>query len=1121
MPPVSLFTGIVESGDSWLAAELFSRMSKPVLVITNTAQAADRLVAECNSLCDGGPALAIPSRDAVAYSMTSPFGPTTEARLVAMHALLDAQARIYVAPARSLLQRVPAPHRLYNAIIRLAVGDDVGLSTLTAWLHDAHFTRERVVEDIGTFSVRGGIVDVYPFAYDNPLRIEFWGDTIESIREFDIASQTSAATRKEVVVYPMREFCFSEEQLAQGIERMRAHAQTRGLDAAQVERLAHQYMTSGDYEGIEHFLHWFHEEENSLLSYCKNDVCVVWDDLVGPASRFAGEMDMYIRRHENVAAKVRAFVSPPQELLLSPESVCADIERYQRVFLDTAGVAGPYVPEYPCSLQQQPRSGGSHELMVSMLRQYTERGFDCTMVCATRRSAQRIASYLEEEVPGIRYATGYCAEGVIDPGGKTALLSEHRLYNRRSIPRTQFGKKRAGVSRAHLDAIAPGDYVVHEDHGIGRFRGIQSVTAQNVARDCMVLQFAENAKLFVPIEDFHKVQKYIADTQNAPRLSKLGSGAWKRLKNRTREELKQIADELIRLYAKRKYDHGVSFSADTMWQREFEEMFPFEETKDQQAAIEQIKKDMEASRPMDRLICGDVGFGKTEVALRAAFKAVMDGFQVAVLVPTTILAAQHHRTFENRMRQYPVRIGLLSRFRSTTQQRETRQQLKAGTMDIVIGTHRLLSKDIVFANLGLLVIDEEQRFGVKHKEKIKQMRHSIDVLSMTATPIPRTLYMSLSGIRSLSLINSPPRNRLPIQTTVAEYHDELVMEALERELQRGGQVYFVHNRIQNLQTYYERLCELVPHARIITAHGQMDEQYLETVMDRFTAGEYDILLTTVIIENGLDITNVNTIIVNRADRMGLAQLYQLRGRVGRSSTQAYALFLTPPVQKLEEKSLRKLKAMEQYTELGSGFQIAMRDMEIRGMGNMLGAKQHGFIAAVGYDMYCKMLKESIQKARHGEDVSQQEDISPKVDVPIDVSIPNEYIQDSTTRVSVYQQLAGARSLEQVDETRDMMVDRFGDMPERVYTLITIMKIRVCARQLQITRVVISTTGELQLYYEHDTAQDGAGVMQPVLTSSPYHFTVSADTPLRMTTTLYARDTVQRLEETFTLLQACV
>jgi transcription-repair coupling factor (superfamily II helicase) len=1065
-PNPALFKGLVGSSDAFLAADLYRRSGSTLLVLAENAKSAERLAGDCSAILGGDGDIALfPSRDAVPYNMKSPFGPTVEARLGLLSRLLAGQRLLIVAPAAALLQRVAPRRELFNSIIRLEAGAEMPPGALAAWLVGNGFRREDRTDDLGTFSIRGGILDLYPFLSDNPYRVEFWGDTIESIRSFDVFTQKSVGAHKSLEIVPMREFCISEAHIDSALEKMLALCGKEcreSVDESAVRKLSHQWKTVGDLEGAEWFWHRFGFESASVLDYLPNDAVVVWNDVVPMRRRFGEARDNYARHLERVPEAFAPLVSPPEELLFDEKSIAEELSCYDVVYVDTVDF-----PEdtavFASAFSPQPPLRHEAGLAINDLRGRADGGYRCVIACNSVGHAERMGELLggaDGVVADV--VAGALSDGFICGDNKLLVYSESQAFSR-PYRAAKVKKQKSGAAISGFDQLSPMDTVVHEEHGIGRFVGVERVKAGDTVSDCMVIVYADNARVSVPIEDFHKVQKYVGKDGFAPSLSRLGTQAWEKLKERTRESLREMARELIELYAKRQFLEGIVFAPDNVWQTEFEDSFVYEETPDQLRAIGEVKADMESAKPMDRLICGDVGFGKTEVAIRAAFKAVMSGYQVAVLSPTTILAAQHFATFSERMSSFPVRIEALSRFQKGKEAKVALEKLAAGEVDVLIGTHRILSEDVKFKNLGLLIVDEEQRFGVKHKEALKQLRYKADALSMTATPIPRTLHMSLVGARDMSIINTPPRNRLPIETVVAEYHDDLVKDAIENEIDRGGQVYFVNNRIKNIPALQDKLEILAPKARIISAHGQMDEAELEAIMKEFIAGRYDILLSTVIIENGLDIPNVNTIIVNRADTLGLSQLYQLRGRVGRSSEQAYAYFLTPPFNEVKEDSLKRLRALSQYTELGSGFQIAMRDLEIRGAGNILGTRQHGFIAAVGFELYCRLLQEAVDEikgAAEGED-----DNDTRLDVPIQAYIPTDYISDGQTRIAVYQEMSSIRTMEELSETERGLADRFGALPEPVGALVLLMKLKILGRQVGCSRVSIGKAGALTLFID--------------------------------------------------------
>jgi transcription-repair coupling factor (superfamily II helicase) len=1113
-PRKSLINGLAGSGDALLISDLFAASSRPVFVFTESSKRAEILCDECATFLGEENVALFPSRDAVPYNLKSPFGPTVETRFRVLAEFLEGRKKIVIAPHAVLCQKIVPPKTLFNRVVRLKTGGEVPPDTLCRWLAEIGFRRENLVSDLGTFSLRGGIMDIYPFLTDNPVRIEYWDDTIDSIREFDVFSQKSLLSRNSVDIFPMREFCLSDLDCAAALQKMAADALSRGGDPLSVRRFEHQWKATADFEGAEWFMHWFGLQSVSILDYCPPETLIVWDDLIAPPRRIDETVQNYERHLARVPESFAPFVSKPHELLHRQPTIEMRLDAYDTVFCGTV--------EAPrgCAIlrvdfAEQPQLPHDLVSLGAALKTYHDDGFRCVVLSTNMGHAERLQELLADSCPSAEIMLGFLSRGIIIRDQRCLLLSEDQLFDRTGRP-VKLKKRRSSAPISGFDALAPQDFVVHEDHGIARFLGVERVQAAGVASDCMVLLFAENARVYVPVGDFHKVQKYLGKESIAPALSRIGTSSWERLKSRTRESLKEMASELIELYAKRQFLEGIAFAADSLWQKEFEDAFVYEETPDQLRATQEVKADMEVKKPMDRLICGDVGFGKTEVAMRAVFKAVMAGYQVAILAPTTILAAQHFATLTERMQPFPVRIAPLSRFLRPREQKTVILKAAAGEVDILVGTHRILSGDVKFKNLGLLIIDEEQRFGVRHKEKLKQFRHTIDVLSLTATPIPRTLHLSLVGARDLSIIATPPRNRLPVETTVAEYHDELVKRAVENELERGGQVYFVNNRIKNLEAVKDRLAQLVPAARVVCAHGQMNEHELEHIMKEFIAGRFDVLLSTVIIENGLDIPNVNTIIINRADAMGLAQLYQLRGRVGRSSEQAYAFLLTPSFKEIREDSLRRLRALEQYTELGSGFQIAMRDLEIRGAGAILGTRQHGFLAAVGFALYCRLLEEAVRAIKGELPVEKKPEI--KLEIPLDAYIPNDYISDGAARIEIYQELSSVFAIDTLAAIEKTMVDRFGPLPESVISLLLLVRIKCAAAAAGVSRVTTSDSQELSLCFEGDAVSVNKNVMS-FMQASDRQFHVVTDPPqVVLKTRLGSSGKIESAREALFILQ---
>jgi transcription-repair coupling factor (superfamily II helicase) len=1108
-----LLDGIIGSSDAFFISDLFRKTTNSILIVTESSKKAETLVDECKTFINEESVLLFPSRDAVPYNMKSPFGPLTESRFRVLTSLLNGKKCVVITPFSSLLQKITPRKKLFNSIIRLQTSDDVSIETLTKWFTDSGFHRETQVTDIGTFCVRGGIVDIYPFLYENPIRIEFWGNYIESIREFDVFTQKSLDLKKSVEIVPMKEVLFSSEEVDTALEQIEEYIDSHKIDSNFYTKIEHQWKIAGDYEGIEWFLHWFKKPYSSILDYLPGDAFIIWDDLIAPPRRLDETRQNYARHLERIPEIYKPLVSQPDSLLIDQRQLEDELELFKIIYLNTLEIRGE-VKQFKIDLIEQPQLPGELDALSANVAQYNDSGFRTVLLCPNIGHAERMQELIGEQCPFIEISIGFLVRGFIAREIKFLIYSEAQIINRVIRP-VKIKKQKSGIPLTGFDALGPQDYVVHEDHGIAQFLGVERIATQDFQKDCMVLLYADGAKVYVPVEDFHKVQKYVGKDTVVPSLSKIGTSAWEKLKTKTRESLKEMAQELIDLYAKRQFLEGIRFQPDNLWQKEFEDSFIYDETPDQLKAIKEIKIDMESNKPMDRLICGDVGFGKTEVSMRAAFKAVMSGYQVAVLAPTTILAAQHFSTFSERMSNFPVRVSMLSRFLKPKEQKPILEKIKEGNVDIVIGTHRILSEDINFKNLGLLIVDEEQRFGVKHKEKLKHLKFGVDVLSMTATPIPRTLHMSLIGARDLSIINTPPRNRLPIETKVAEYHDELIKNAIENEMDRGGQIYFVNNRIKNLEMIKEKIEILVPRARVVIAHGQTDETELEIIMKEFIAGRYDILLSTVIIENGLDISNVNTIIVNRADSLGLSQLYQLRGRVGRSSEQAFAYFLTPEFKQMNDISLKRLRALEQYTDLGSGFQIAMRDLEIRGAGNILGNSQHGFIAAVGFELYCRLLQDAVKELK-GENVQlQNKDV--KVEIPLEAYIPNEYIADGATRISVYQELSSISVIDGIVEFEKGLTDRFGSIPESVNNLLILMRIKILGKQHGVTKIAINRNGELALSFEGDPAEIQSNIKK-LFASTNLNFNISNDTPLVLKTSLKSSSIEHQVIETIGVLK---
>jgi len=972
--------GLNSAARAVVIAELLQSQSRPLLIVVASLADAHRFTQDLRFF--GAAAFEFPEREPRLWQGGHHREADAERAMIVRRLGAGEPIAVVATPA-ALDTPLPAPAEFREGTLRVAVGDSLDRELLLEAFESSGYERVDTVVEVGQWSARGGIVDVFSPIHPSPTRLEFFGDEVESIRLFDPTTQRSTGSLEELIVLPLVAVPDTPDNA------------TRLL----------QYFPAGAPVIV---------DAPKLMDETSEDA---------PGRRPLAEV---------IAGRPRLELS-----LVTGED--ADVS------LDTLSV--------------EPFSG-KFDRLVDEIRRWRTEGFAVRLAAADAHQAEHLKQILRDHgidtivaeslsaPEDLTIVVGDVSSGFVLPPVGLVLLAESEIFGarRRSLRRPKYQR---GAALTAFTDLAVGDLVVHEDHGIGRYLGLRTMRVGDKDADFLILEYAEANQLFVPADRLDIVSKYLGGDVGAARLDRLGGASWQRVKESVRAALREMAEELLKLYARRTVAEGHAFSADTPWQREFEAAFRFEETPDQLRAIEEVKADMQRSRPMDRLVAGDVGYGKTEVALRAAFKAVADASQVAVLVPTTVLAQQHWSTFADRFAAFPAKVELLSRYRSAKEAKAVKEGLRAGTVDVVIGTHALLGKDVAFKNLGLLIVDEEHRFGVAHKERVKQLRASVDVLSLTATPIPRTLYMALSGVRDMSVIETPPVDRLPIETVVRRFSRTGIKEALERELARGGQVFFVHNRVQSLPSMVRFVQELVPDARVIMAHGQMRERELEAAMVRFIDGQADILVSTAIVESGLDIPASNTIIVNRADRFGLAQLYQLRGRVGRERQQAFAYLLVPADGRVDEQAQRRLRALQELTELGSGFKLAMRDLEIRGAGNLLGAQQHGHIAAVGYDLYSKLLAEAVRELS-GETPAAS--VDPVISVAVEGFVPEDYVPEVNQRLAFYKRLAGAADEAEIDELRAELADRYGALPEPARRLLDIVRIRVAARALGIEKI---------------------------------------------------------------------
>ena len=1025
-------------------------------------------------------AMYYPAKDFIFYSADIHGNQMACERIKCISAIIDAMENgepLTIVTTIDALSDMVIPLQKYkDTSFMVKNGTILDTEKLSKQLVSIGYERKGMVDGQGQFAIRGGIIDIFSFIDEAPVRIELWDDEVDSIRYFDVESQRSIEKVQSYEIFPVTEYMFTEDEVEAGLEKVKkeqaAQLEKLGInkkkrDPASIEACNHINRMVADMErtaDYSKFINTFAGEVTGFASYFPaEDTLFVLDE----PGRMKERMDLieyeYAESMKNRLAG--GYVLPSQT-----NQICGIAEIYasisnMRKLLVTTMIYKPYGLNPDYSMNMDARSinsyNNSFEYLSEDLKKYKKNGYRTILVCNSRTRAARIVEdlraletecyfsedFTKEIAPGTIMVTyGNIHKGFELPIVQFVMIAENDIFTGKRIKKTRK-KQYEGKSIAGFNELNIGDYVVHESHGLGVYKGIEKIKVEGAEKDYIKIEYADKSNLYVLATQLDRLQKYAgADTEKKPKLNKLGGQEWNKTKSKVHGAVEEVAKDLVALYAARQKEQGFQFGADTVWQREFEEMFPYEETSDQLTAIEDTKRDMESARIMDRLICGDVGYGKTEIAIRAAFKAVQEGKQVAYLVPTTILAQQIFNTFEERMKSFPVTVAELSSFRTSVQNKETIAELKKGFVDVVIGTHRLLSKDVEFKDLGLLIVDEEQRFGVTHKEKIKKLKNNIDVLTLSATPIPRTLHMSLVGIRDMSVLEEPPVDRIPIQTFISEHNDEMIREAINRELARNGQVYYVYNRVRNIDEVAAHVQELVPDANVAFTHGQMDKRMLERIMYEFINGEIDVLISTTIIETGMDISNCNTMIIEDADKFGLSQLYQLRGRVGRSNRTAYAFLLYRRDRMLSEVAEKRLSAIREFSDLGSGFKIAMKDLEIRGAGNVLGKSQHGHMAAVGYDLYCKMLNEAVNTLKG---IKNEYAFETSVDLDVDAYIPSTYIKSEYQKLDIYKRIAGIESEEELSDMRDELSDRYGSVPGCAGNLLQIALIKSMAHKIGI------------------------------------------------------------------------
>ena len=1048
-----------------------------------------------------------PARDLLFYSSDIHGNLLTRQRMQVFKHLLEDEGGVVVTTVDGLMDHLLPLSRIKESCLNIMVGQTLDMEEIKHLLTGMGYERMGQVDGMGQFSVRGGILDVFPLTEEVPVRIELWGDEVDSIRSFDAESQRSIQQMDEVTIYPAAELILTKEHIEEGILRLEADEkkqekafrdQKKPEEAQRIRRAVGELVESlkegFDVQTLDAYIRYFCRDTVSFLDYMKEVGAKVTLVSSGVARKTAekkqtsglalilDEPQRMKEKAETVETEFResmshrleqGYILPGQaDLLFSSKTVLADCHTPHSIFMTGLDQRLPgMTPKAKYSLTGKNLNSyqNSFEILIKDLTKWKKDGYRVVLLSASRTRASRLAGDLREYdlrafcpedagrpvAPGeIMVTYGKLHKGFEYPLIKFVVITEGDMFGveKRKKKRKKYNYE--GKKISSFSELSVGDYVVHESHGLGIYKGIEKIEQDHVIKDYIKVEYGDGGNLYLPATRLEGIQKYAGADAKVPKLNKLGGTEWTKTKTKVRTAVREIAKELVELYAARQDAEGFQYGPDTVWQKEFEEMFPYDETDDQLTAIDDTKRDMESKKIMDRLICGDVGYGKTEIALRAAFKAVQEGKQVVYLVPTTILAQQIYNTFVQRMKDFPVRVDMMSRFRTPGEMKKTIEGLKKGYVDIVVGTHRVLSKDVQFKSLGLLIVDEEQRFGVTHKEKIKQMKQNVDVLTLTATPIPRTLHMSLIGIRDMSVLEEPPVDRVPIQTYVMEYNDEMIREAIHRELGRGGQVYYVYNRVNNIDEVANHVASLVPEANVAFAHGQMNEHQLEKIMLDFINGDIDVLVSTTIIETGLDIPNANTMIIQDADRLGLSQLYQIRGRIGRSNRTSYAFLMYKRDKMLKEDAEKRLQAIREFTELGSGIKIAMRDLEIRGAGNILGAEQHGHMEAVGYDLYCKMLNEAVIALKGGQE--EEETFETVVDCDIDAFIPDGYIKNEYLKLDVYKRISAIETDDEYMDMQDELIDRFGDIPKSVDNLLRVAELKAMAHRAYVTEVDINT-----------------------------------------------------------------
>lgn len=1101
------------------------------LIVTATSARANNLAIDLSFFSEKE-ILVLPPEDTVFLRYEAKNHDNLIERLKILKALRTGKECIVIAPVSAAVKKI-TPHKKFESVsLKINLGDDVSLEHIKETMNMMGYERTDIIMSRGQFAIRGGILDIFTPDSDNPYRIELFGSEVDSIRTFDVDTQRSIENLKFVEIYPAKQMLADDKLFKDAAENLhKAYtAQIKKLEkSGDEEKLAAadnlqkrrdelcEYITHvSNTQLLENYLHYFYSETEYLWDYMESGPVIIDDPdriiefLNNRKEEARSDFDVMLQRGQVVPKDIELMSGKEDFLKIYSRELVYIFTPFPKAIKGVEHLTE--VKNIQC--RQMTSFNGKMDILATEIKSYIKKNYQIYLACSSRERLENLQEFAHAEgfFEKIIFKEGNLTNGMDFPEKKICYISDNDIFTAQK--KSKVRKNKHKHKSQNIDSFADlkqGDFVVHENHGIGKFLGIEQLTIQGEHKDYLKIKYAGNDMLYVPVEQMDIVQKYIGGDSATPKINKLSSGEWKLTKAKAKAAIAEMAKELLDLYAKRKMKPGHAFEKDTTWQREFEDYFPYTETDDQLRAIAEIKEDMERPAAMDRLLCGDVGFGKTEVAARAIFKCLSEGKQAAVLVPTTILANQHYYTLKDRFSNFPMKVEVLSRFRSEKQQEKIIDELAKGKVDLIIGTHRLVSKDVKFKDLGLLVIDEEQRFGVAHKEKIKQLKENVDVLTLSATPIPRTLNMSLTGIKDMSLIEEPPEERYPVQTYVLEQNDSLMKDIIERELERGGQVFVVFNRVKGINKIADTIRELVPEARVVVGHGQMNEQMLEDVMISFINGENNVLVATTIIESGIDIPNANTMIIIDADRYGLSQLYQLRGRVGRSNKIAYAYLMYQKDKVLTEIAEKRLKAIKEFTEFGAGFKVAMRDLEIRGAGNLLGSQQSGHMMNIGYELYCKLVDDAI-KALQGEVVNEnKEEIT--IELVVTANIPAWYIDNETLKLQMYKKIARIRTEEDADEVIDEMLDRFGDIPRETLNLIRISRIRALSEELSVVKIS-EQQGKVVVGFAEKNPLNGFALMNLSGEFGPKVFVHGGKEPfIRLTTKPF-----EKLDDTIKLLQ---